>query len=653
MTSAWQGNAFQPNAFQMGSDGAPPPADQNALISDGNETIAILHEQGQNTDHLGTVSEYQPPELCQAPAVRSVSSYTSDGATATSHNIPLPSGYQAGDRLWGVIISFTSASVISIPAGWNTSNGTGSGTIPSFALWRDADGTEGANLTINMSPAGSLYGFFYAVKGGTFDPYVAPFAGAALQETTTTPNPPSTTTTFGEAYSLFINTLTFVTAARNVTAFPSNCSDWPTSVLIPSTSSTAIASSSVQALAATYDPTNFTINASGTVVTRVHAIKGSCFPAEPLKNHIQLDEQDFTDLSDYGYEVDPPIDDNNPEVAPDAIALDDQDFTDTADYGSQTEQAIPDNNPELAPSALDDQDFTDTSEYGFVQNAGDEQDHHLGTGDGLDQQDFTDLSDYGYSVDPLADDFVLREDFILGDGQGLDTQDFTDLSDYGYSVDQLSTDHVDFILGIALDDQDRTDLTDYGTATEQAIPDNDQNFRPDMVALDDQDRTDFTDYGTVVDPLAPDLVEDFALGDGTGLDTQDFTDLSDYGSYTAPLVDDFIAPENFVLGDGQGLDDQDRTDFTDYSYASWLTPEDVTIVVVNGVDITVQVGCFHVYGFGAITDPTTVWTPASNASTTWNQVADPGTPVWTVTPNGSTTWSGISDPANPGWEEDC
>lgn len=397
-----------------------------------------------------------------------------------------------------------------------------------------------------------------------------------------------------------------------------------------------------------------------------------------------LDDQDFTDYADYGYIVDQPIDDNNPEVASSAIALDDQDFTDLSEYGYEVDPPIDDNNPDLAPSALDDQDFTDTSEYGFIQDPGAEQDHHLGTGDGLDDQDFTDLADYGSYTDPLVDDFVLREDFVLGDGQGLDTQDFTDLSDYGSSVDQLSTDHedfilgvaldeqdftdladysytvdqlsadsVDFILGIALDDQDFTDLADYGSTTEQAIPDNDQNFRPDMVALDDQDFTDRADYGASVDPLSDDLRQDFVLGDGQGLDTQDFTDFTDYGSYTAPLVDDFIAPENFILGDGQGLDTQDFTDRADYGYVLWLTPENVTVVVVNGVDITVQVGCFHVYGFGAITDPSTVWTPASTASTTWAQVADPGTPVWTAVPNGSTSWSGVTDPADPGWEEDC
>ena len=327
------------------------------------------------------------------------------------------------------------------------------------------------------------------------------------------------------------------------------------------------------------------------------------------------------DWTDWSWAQAPPIDDNDTEFQQSSVSLDDQDFTDTADYGAQTEQAIPDENPETAPSSLDDQDFTDLSDYGFVQDPGQEQDHHLGTGEGLDDQDFTDLSDYGSSADPLSEDFVAPEDFILG---------------------------------VALDDQDFTDTADYGHSSDPAIDDNNPEISPS--SLDEQDFTDTADYGFSLDPTSEDFVlrEDFVLGDGQGLDDQDFTDTADYGSSLDQLAADFIPPQDFILGDGKGLDDQDFTDTSDYSSYSFLTPESTTIVVVNGVDITVQVGCFHVYGFGAIPDPSsTVWTPASNASTTWNQVADPGTPVWTVTPNGSTTWSGISDPANPGWEEDC
>jgi hypothetical protein len=99
--------------------------------------------------------------------------------------------------------------------------------------------------------------------------------------------------------------------------------------------------------------------------------------------------------------------------------------------------------------ALDQQDFTDFTDYGFSSDPLSDnrrEDFALGAGDGLDEQDFTDRADYGSSLDPLSGDVVVPQDFNLGDGKGLDTQDFTDLTEYGavwFAPDETPRTNVD------------------------------------------------------------------------------------------------------------------------------------------------------------------------------------------------------------------
>lgn len=737
MTAAFQNNAFQPNAFQMGSDGVPLDETQHSIISDGSETVHILHEQNLNVDCLGF---FNPPGFenehilgdgqgldtqdftdfidytnyrsftpiddygdCQYPAVKSITT-GADDTVATNHSVTLPS-FAAGDR----IIIFYSCSVAAnvSTTGW----GELISTIRCGASYRDMDGTEGSTININTPGSDRTAWVIYVINAGTFNSGTPPEA-ATTSSASGEPDPPNLSPTWAADKTMWFAAFGSANDAVTVDTYP-----YVDGRAVSTASNTSVSACYTLSDSASVNPPAFAVSPNTSWTAATIAVLGFCDhrievsnlasyeyeadysdysftqdsiqeDAAPVEDPIfwdgqGLDYQDFTDLADYSDAQSPLSDDNNPDICVAAIALDDQDFTDLSDYGAVEPQAIPDNNPELAPSSLDDQDFTDQSEYGFIQQSGDEQDHHLGTGDGLDQQDFTDLSDYGYSVDPLTDDFVLREDALLSaDGldsqdftdltdygsvvdqpiddnnpdlapSSLDDQDFTDFTDYGSSVDQLSTDHVDFILGIALDDQDRTDLADYGSITEQAIPDNDQNFRPDMVALDTQDFTDLTDYGSVVEQLSDNLREDFVLGDGQGLDDQDFTDLADYGSSLDPLSEDTIAPQDFVLGDGQGLDAQDFTDLADYGYQYSPIPDNVTNVDVTGVEITVQVGCFHAFGFGAIADGSTAWATAPTNSTAWSQLANAGDPGWAVTSNGSTVWTGSSSAPDTDWEEDC
>jgi hypothetical protein len=307
---------------------------------------------------------------------------------------------------------------------------------------------------------------------------------------------------------------------------------------------------------------------------------------------VALDEQDFSDTDDYGTQTDVAIPDNNPDVSLSAVSLDDQDFTDTTDYGFNSEPLSDDNNPDISPSSLDDQDFTDTADYGFdSEPAVDDfvvppEDFILGASTNLDDQDWSDHWDYGFSSDPTIDDFTLREDQLLGLPDGLDDQDWTDTWDYGSSVDQLSIDNNDFVLGdgAGLDDQDWTDQADYGEIINPAIPDNDQEFRPDMVVLDNQDWTDQDDYGFInnPDPSLDEQDPDLSLIDS---DSQDWTDTWDYGFQTDQAIGD-----NNSETAPSALDDQDFTDTADYGYfdiptqADFVVPQDFALGTGAGLD---------------------------------------------------------------------
>lgn len=668
-----------------------------------------------DTTDYGSVTPQAIPDRgpgpCIPPSATAVS--FASAVSSTSHAITLPSGMAVGDRVIVLAIALTSSTMSGnpFPAGWNQFF-YGSSNNTSFA-WKDYDPADGSTVTVTLSSTSQIHAYSIRLAGGTFDPTVAPTDPVEATATSATPDAPSGSTAWGADESLWVAIASLSGGVSAFTGFPANMPDnnlaagtGDRTALATTTASTAsfdpnafATLASVAWRARTFaikgscfperlngsvdcDSQDFTDTADYGSFTAPLSEDG--VPAGEdflLGTGAGLDIQDFTDEADYGDSVEPAIPDNNPDVAP--SSLDDQDFTDTADYGSVVPQAIPDNNPEIAPSSLDDQDFTDTADYGdFVDPAIGDNNPEIAPSS-LDDQDFTDFTDYSDYVLQLSDDFVLREDFILGDGQGLDTQDFTDEADYGDFVEPLSDDSVDFLLGTgdgldfqdftdtedysytlaplsdnnnpevapsSLDDQDFTDLEDYGSTTPQAVPDNNPLVCVAAVALDDQDFTDTADYGLLVTPLSDDNNPEISVA-AVALDDQDFTDLEDYGSFTPQANDDFIAPEDFILGDGQGLDTQDFTDTEDYGYVAWLTPESVTEVYVNGVLITVSIGCFHIDAWQVISDPSTSWSGIAEPSTLWNGIPDVST-VWSTPSDGTTDWTEIPNPSTS-WTEEC
>jgi hypothetical protein len=529
------GSSFDPNAFSITAQSQPNPYDLATIAIRGNcrvqqSIIALDTQDFTDTEDYSFIPSPVPP----CPNAEIVAQAKTEITTsATTHLITLPSGVQAGDRL---IVSARSGQPwqANPPAGWQffSWSYSAAGGIGVINLWKDADGTEGATLSLDVTSSSTCYAFAYRIKAGTFDPYTAPEASDSTTGSSQNINAVSYTAPWsGE--TLFIARTHQITGSAGLayTAYPANMPDWR-DVTTTSAPIENGATAAAQRNSSTFDPDAFTLNGSGnTWSVRVFGIRANCGSEPPLWSHIQNDDQDFTDLEDYGSFTAPLSEDLTPseDFLLGAGGLDEQDFTDLEDYGAITPQPIDDNNPDVAPSDLDSQDFTD-------------------------------LGDYGYSVAPLSDD---NNPEVCVAAIALDTQDFTDLADYGFSWNApADLDEQDPDLGqIDCDSQDFTDLEDYGSSVAPAIDDNNPEIAPS--SLDDQDFSDLEDYGYVAQQAIEDFIlkEDFILGDGQGLDSQDFTDEADYGSSVAPLSDDSV---DFLLGTGDGLDAQDFTDEADY-----------------------------------------------------------------------------------------
>ena len=614
---------------------------------------------------------------CISPDIVDITVGESNGVDSTSHTVTLPGSIIAGQRL--LLLFSSEGDDITWPSGWTDFDAITGGTNSLFMAYRDADGSEGASVNVSQSTSRTASWAVIRIERGTFSAHTAPQHGVGVTSSATTgwSGEPTIWIAVGAAKR--------ASPAVGIVTWPTGYNDNRTvSATFANDPVIFIATKSDDASSA--DPSQFTFDTSGSNDGQTVAILGWCYD-NPLPESIALDNQDFTDLADYGFSSDPttedfvvadkpfndglddqdwtdfsdygsqtdqPIGDNNPEVAP--SALDDQDFTDYTDYSSYTAQPIDDNNPEVAPSALDDQDFTDYADYGSQTDQPIDdfvlvEEFALGLGYGLDDQDFTDTADYGSQVDPLAGDVV---DFNLGTGAGLDEQDFTDTADYGFNIDPPIPDNNPDVGPSALDDQDFTDTSDYGYVGPVPVDDNNPDVCVAAIALDSQDFTDTADYGFSVDPLSDSAPEDFVLGDGAGLDHQDFTDREDYGSQTAVLSEDATDP--FPLGTIYDSNDEivNYFDLSDYSYIVPSNINDLSVLLPNyTVYVLPSDACqLVVVTWNYTTEPSPSWSEITQPSSSWSEVAQPAG-SWNAIGEPSSTWSIIIDPAQINWNQVC
>jgi hypothetical protein len=101
-----------------------------------------------------------------APTVRSSAGHGSSAA-ASSHNVPLPTGYQAGDLLI-LGLQYRQSVTANAVSGW-TQIATLGATSPMTWWRRQADGGEGSTVTVSFSGSTNISGGTIAITTGTWD----------------------------------------------------------------------------------------------------------------------------------------------------------------------------------------------------------------------------------------------------------------------------------------------------------------------------------------------------------------------------------------------------------------------------------------------------------------------------------------------------
>jgi hypothetical protein len=122
------------------------------------------------------------------PAVQGTPAESSTNTAGTSHVVTLPTGIQAGELLLVFIDKGSTAATFNALAGWtelldeNLANGIA-------ILYRWADGTEGASITLTSSASTRSARIAYRIAGAANPGTTPPTLGTVGTGTSTTPNP--------------------------------------------------------------------------------------------------------------------------------------------------------------------------------------------------------------------------------------------------------------------------------------------------------------------------------------------------------------------------------------------------------------------------------------------------------------------------------
>lgn len=186
---------------------------------------------------------------------------TSASESATSHIVSLPSGIVSGNRLVARFSSKAGADNAGFPLGWNKVFSVGVGGTTDAGLdcyYRDADGTEGASITVTTPGATDSAHIVDRITGHAA---TAPQAGIAASGTSANPDPPNLAPSWGAADTLWLGCIS-VKNDISVSAYPSNYTYVQTSKGSVAPSAVHCASAARQLNASAEDPGTFTISAS-------------------------------------------------------------------------------------------------------------------------------------------------------------------------------------------------------------------------------------------------------------------------------------------------------------------------------------------------------------------------------------------------------
>ncbi|HNR55182.1 MAG TPA: hypothetical protein PKJ19_08455, partial [Flavobacteriales bacterium] len=137
------------------------------------------------------------------PSVASSTSSAKTSASGTTHTVSLPTGIQNGDLLLVFWVDANTASTVSLPGGWTgLYDMVGTANQRRVAAYRVADGSEGSTVNFTTSAAERSAHTAYRIAKGSYTG--VPTAGTTISNISTTIDPPSNTSGFGNVPTLWI-----------------------------------------------------------------------------------------------------------------------------------------------------------------------------------------------------------------------------------------------------------------------------------------------------------------------------------------------------------------------------------------------------------------------------------------------------------------
>lgn len=155
----------------------------------GSGYLPDAHHNDAHT-HIGTYGTF--------PTVAATNT-SNDNVDTSSHTVSLPSGIVAGNLLIVVFVVNTGSASITFPAGWTQITSVVSTDTRLVTRYREADGTEGATITVTTGDTGRSAHISYRITGASPISAQVP-EGATLAGS----NPPSVTPTGGSKNYLWI-----------------------------------------------------------------------------------------------------------------------------------------------------------------------------------------------------------------------------------------------------------------------------------------------------------------------------------------------------------------------------------------------------------------------------------------------------------------
>ena len=214
-------------------------------------------------------------------------------SNVSNHNVALPAGIEAGDLLLVFWADRDNTSTVTIPSGWTALYNTVTSNFRRLAMYRIADGTEGATQTVTTSSSERSAHTSYRIAAGTYEG--VPVAGNVATGTNASPNPPNLVSGFGERPTLWIAAAH--TTGNSSSTAPGNYTNLIAGYTGSTGTSHARMSTAIRLLeSASEDPASFALGISRTWGANTVAVQGRSVVTQP-RSHAIVSEGHSVTLS--------------------------------------------------------------------------------------------------------------------------------------------------------------------------------------------------------------------------------------------------------------------------------------------------------------------------------------------------------------------